>query len=678
MSRGWFTGADPAAQNSISNYARLRTPHAVARCLPVADGSSSTVTPAIALLVWSLLALLLLANAAVALAAAPPELIPREVLFGNPVRANPSLSPDGARLAYLAPVDGVLNIWIRSLGQADDRPITADRGRGVMAYFWAPNGDQILYIQDLNGDENWRVYSLPATGGEPRDLTPFTGVMAQIIAVNRDIPDEILIGLNDRNPQVHDIHRLNLRTGQRTLELQNDFGAMDWGVDNSLTVRLASVPTPDGGFSIRKRAGREWVEIIKVASEDMMSTQIHSFANDNRTFYYTSSSGTNAAELRSYDLETGEQKVVARDPIYDVESVLRHPRTRVIQAVSFDRARRDWTILDPAIQPHFDALRQLNPGDLAITGRDNADRFWTVAFTQDRGPVAFYSYDTATRKGEFLFSHRPELDGLPLAEMKPISFTARDGRTIHGYLTLPPGLPGRNLPAILNVHGGPWYRDSWGFHPEAQWLANRGYACLQVNFRGSTGYGKEFVNAGDREWGGKMQDDISDGVAWLVGQGIADPKRVGIYGGSYGGYAALCGLTMTPELYACGVSMVGPSNLITFINTVPPYWAPMIAVLHQRVGHPEKDREFLLARSPLTHIDRLEDPLFIAQGANDPRVNREESIQIRDALQKKGKPIEYLEFPDEGHGFVRPENRLRFYADAERFLARHLGGRFEE
>lgn len=632
-----------------------------------------------ALLAFTTLVLLLLAAAASrSVAAAAPTLIPREVLFGNPVRANPTLSPDGARLAYLAPVNGVLNIWVRSLGQADDRPITGDRGRGIMAYFWAPNGDQILYLQDRNGDENWRVYSVPARGGEPRDLTPLNGVMAQIIAVNRDIPDEILIALNDRNPELHDLYRLNLRTGERTLEFRNDISAVAWGIDNRLALRLATIPTPEGGYSIRQRDGQGWKEILPIAGEDVITTYIHSFANDNQTFYYTSSSGSNTAELRSYNLATGEQKVIASDPVYDVESVLRHPRTRRIQAVSFIRARQEWTVLDPSIQTHFDAIQRLNPGDFGITGRDNADRIWTIGFTQDRGPVVFYAYDTTTRQAEFLFSHRPELEGLPLAAMKPVHYTARDGLTIHGYLTLPPGVPPRNLPAVVNVHGGPWGRDSWGFHPEAQWLANRGYACLQVNFRGSTGYGKAFVNAGDREWGGRMQDDISDGVAWLVREGIADPKRVAIYGASFGGYAALCGLSLTPELYCCGVSVVGPSNLISFINSMPPYWAPMIAMLHQRVGHPEKDRDFLLSRSPLTHIDRIDDPLLIAQGANDPRVRREESLQIRDALQKQGKSVEYLEFADEGHGFVRPENRLQFYAAAEKFLARYLGGRYEE
>jgi dipeptidyl aminopeptidase/acylaminoacyl peptidase len=623
------------------------------------------------------LAVALLALAAPLFAADSP-LIPRDVLFGNPSRVNPSISLDGTRLSYLAPHEGVMNLWVRTIGQENDRPITFDQGRGILGYFWAPNGDQLLYIQDKNGDENYHIYSVPAAGGDARDLTPVDGVRAEIVSVVKEIPDEILIGLNDRNPQLHDLYRLNVRTGDRKLEVQNDLGAVSWGIDRTLTVRLAVVPTSDGGFSVQKRNGAEWGEFLKIPSSDALGTELGGFMSDNRTFYVTTPIGVNAAELRAYDIETGEYKVVASDPHYDVSYFIRHPDTYAVQAVSFEKDRLEWKILDPALEPHFAELRKLSPGDFFLVGRDRQARVWIVAFNDDRGPVRYYAYDTRSKKAEFLFVHQPELEGLGLAEMKPAQFSARDGLTIHGYLTLPPGSNEKDLPTVLNVHGGPWYRDSWGYNPEAQWLANRGYACLQVNFRGSTGYGKEFVNAGDREWGGKMQDDLSDAVAWLIREGVSDPKRIAIYGGSYGGYATLCGMSMTPELYACGISMVGPSNLITFIQTIPPYWAPMKAVFAQRVGDLEKDTEFLKARSPLTHVDRIRAPLFIAQGANDPRVNRAESLQIVDAMKQAGKPVEYLEFPDEGHGFARPENRIRFYAAAEKFLARHLGGRSEE
>ena len=624
------------------------------------------------------LGLIALAFAAGSALAADAPLIPREVLFGNPTKVGPDISPDGSRLADRAPVEGRLNMWVRTVGKEDDRAITHDAGRGVMGFFWAPNGDQLLYIQDRNGDENWHIYSVPALGGEAKDLTPVEGVQAQIVAVDKSVPDEILIGLNDRDPQLHDVYRLNLRTGERTLEAQNDIVAIEWKADHSLKIRLATSPTPDGGFLIHKKDTDGWKPFLTIPPEDALTTQLAGFTADNATVYCITSMGVNAAELRAYDLATGTAKVIAADPQYDVSNFLRHPQTYVVQAVAFDRERTEWTVVDPAVQPHFDALKKLNPGDLTPTGRDHQGRFWTVMYNQDRGPIEYYVYDTETKTATYLFPHRPELSGLPLAEMRPVSFQSRDGLTLHGYLTLPVGVGGKNLPAVINVHGGPWYRDSWGFNPEPQWLANRGYACLQINFRGSTGYGKEFINAGDREWGGKMQDDLSDGVAWLIKEGIADPKRIAIYGGSYGGYATLTGMTMTPELYVCGVSMVGPSNLITFIQTIPPYWAPMIAMFHQRVGDPEKDHDLLVARSPLTHVDKIRAPLFIAQGANDPRVNRAESLQIVDAMKQAGKPVEYLEFADEGHGFARPENRLKFYAAAEKFLAQHLGGRFEE
>ena len=335
-------------------------------------------------------------------------------------------------------------------------------------------------------------------------------------------------------------------------------------------------------------------------------------------------------------------------------------------------------MLDESIRADLDTLRALHRGDFYVSDRTLDDKHWLVAYDIDNGPVRYYAYNTETKIGTFLFTSRPDLENLSLAEMKPVTITARDGLKIYCYLTVPVGeVEPQDLPTVLNIHGGPWYRDSWGYHPEAQWLANRGYAVLQVNFRGSTGYGKKFTAAGDREWGGKMQDDITDATQWLIDQGIADPERIAIYGGSYGGFAVLSGLTKEPDLYACGVDMVGPSNLITFLKTIPPYWEPLKPLMYQRIGHPEIDTVMLRERSPLFHIDQIKVPLMIAQGANDPRVPRAESIQIRDALLAAGKTVEYLEFPDEGHGFARPENRLKFYAMAERFLADHIGGQFE-
>jgi len=378
------------------------------------------------------------------------------------------------------------------------------------------------------------------------------------------------------------------------------------------------------------------------------------------------------------EIATQNIEVIAEDSQYDISGVMIHPDTYEVQAVSFYRARNEWTVLDESIKGDFEAIAKLDQGDFFIYNRDNADDTWLVAFTKDNGSVPFYAFDRKRQKGTFLFDHQPDLNNYTLAPMKPISFTSRDGLTIYGYITHPPGKDRANLSMVLNVHGGPWGRDGWGYHPEAQWLANRGYACLQVNFRGSTGYGKEFLNAGNKEWGGKMHHDLVDAVNWAVEEGIADPKKVAIFGWSYGGYAALVGATFTPNLFCCAVDGVGISNLITWIKTVPPYWTILLAMLHKRVGNPDTEEEFLKSRSPLFKVNQIKIPILIAQGANDPRVKQAESEQIVEAMKKKGIEYEYMLFPDEGHGFVKPENRLKFYAAAEKFLAKHLGGRYEE
>jgi dipeptidyl aminopeptidase/acylaminoacyl peptidase len=374
---------------------------------------------------------------------------------------------------------------------------------------------------------------------------------------------------------------------------------------------------------------------------------------------------------------SGGTEVLAEDPEADVSDVRIDPDTREPQIVRFTKARSEYRVLDPSVAGHLAGIRALHPGDPAFPDADDDDRVWLVAFTNDAGPVSYFAYDTLTGAGRFLFEHQPELSKYDLAPMEPISYQARDGLTVHGYLTFPPGQERADLPTVLLAHGGPWARDTWGYDPQAQWLANRGYLCVQVNFRGSAGYGKAFLNAGNREWGARMQDDLSDAVAHVISQGWTDPAKVAIMGGSYGGYATLAGAAFTPDLYCCGVDIVGPSNLITLIETIPPYWAPMIAQFHTRVGDPAKDRDFLWSRSPLSAVEQIRIPLLIAQGANDPRVKQAESEQIVAALQKAGIEHDYMLFEDEGHGFAKPENRLKFFAAADKFLARYLGGRAE-
>ncbi|WP_200900298.1 S9 family peptidase [Rubrobacter aplysinae] len=610
------------------------------------------------------------------------RLIPREVLFGNPERAQARLSPDGGRLSFLAPVEGVLNVWVGPVDgdlERDFTPVTDDRSRGIRAYFWTEDNEHLVYLQDRDGDENWRLYAVDPGSNEPgeaRDLTPFEGVQAQVIGRSRRRPGEILVGLNDRDERLHDAHRLTVATGGLELAAENPGDISGWEADEDLRVRAAVRTRPDGGSDLlyREAEADGWRELLRWDREDSLNSGPLGFTGDGSRMYLLDSREANASRLVVLDPQSGETDTIAEDPQYDVGGVELNPESREVEAVAFVRARTEWVVLGDAVREDFKALRSLHPGDLAVVSRDHADRRWLVAFDADDGPAAYFYYDREAKGGAHLFDSRSDLAGYTLASMEPVSFAARDGLEIHGYLTLPPGAAASELPVVLNVHGGPWARDMWGYNPEAQWLANRGYACLQVNFRGSTGYGKQFVNAGDREWGADMHDDLVDAVRWVVSEGIADPERVAIFGGSYGGYAALAGAAFTPEVFRCAVDIVGPSNLITLIQSIPPYWSTLRSTFTERVGDPDNEPEFLESRSPLFYVDDIGIPILIAQGANDPRVKQQESEQIVAALREKGLDHEYLLFEDEGHGFARPENRLRFYAAAEEFLARHLGG----
>jgi dipeptidyl aminopeptidase/acylaminoacyl peptidase len=595
----------------------------------------------------------------------------------------PRVSPDGAQLAWIAPHEAVLNVWLApiSTDQGVDwtaaRVVTDDTDRGIRQFGWAHDGRHLLYIQDAGGDENWRLYDVDLPTMQRRDLTPFEGVQARLIAAEKDFPDQVLVGLNKDDPKWHDVYRLDLSTGELTKELENR-GFVDMVADTQLVVRAAVQPRPDGSQSIVVRDSADspdWREVLDVSAEDSMATAPVSFSADGQSLLLISSVGLQAAALVRMDLRTGATEVLAEDPEADVSAVRVDPDTREPQIVTFVRDRSVYQVLDPSVAGHVQAIRALHPGDVAFGHGDDADRVWLAIFTNDTGSTTYYTYDTATGAASFLFEARPELSKYELAAMEPFSFTARDGLTIHGYLSFPLGQDRSDLPTVLFVHGGPWGRDTWGFDPHAQWLANRGYLCIQVNFRGSAGYGKAFLNAGDREWGNKMQHDLSDAVAYAVSRGWSDPTRVAIMGGSYGGYATLAGAAFTPDLYCCGVDIVGPSNLITLIESVPPYWAPMIAQFHNRVGDPAKDRDFLWSRSPLSAASQIRIPLLIAQGANDPRVKQAESEQIVAALAEHGIDYDYMLFPDEGHGFAKPDNRLKFYAAADKFLSRYLGGR---
>lgn len=608
------------------------------------------------------------------------ELIPRTVLFGNPVKASPRISLDGKSLAYLAPVNDVLNVWVGEIGKNNAQPITNDTDRGVRFYFWAADNQHILYIQDTGGNENWHLYASHLETKETRDLTPFENVQVRIIEQDKHFPNELLIGMNKENPQAHDVYHLDLTTGELTLVAKNPGNIVGWVVDSQFKVRGASAMLPDGSSELLVRDTQEnpWQNIITWDADDALSSGAVGFTLDGQSMYLLDSRNANTGRLVRLNLATNDLRVMAEDPHYDISNALIHPDTHEVQAIAFNKDRVEWVVLDQSIEQDFQRIRSIHRGDFSIVSRDDADTTWIFAFTIDNGPILFYSYDRKTQVATFLFENQPELSKHTLAETKPISFTSRDGLTIHGYLTLPTSEePIGRVPLVLNVHGGPWSRNTWGYNPLAQWFANRDYACLQINFRGSTGYGKDFLNAGNHEWGRNMHNDLVDGVNWAIQAGIADQQKIAIFGGSYGGYAALVGATFTPDLFCCAVDIVGPSNLLTLVRSFPPYWAAFMGVWHKRVGNPDTEEEFLKSRSPLFKVDQIKIPLLIGQGANDPRVKQAESEQIVEAMKSKGIDYEYMLFPDEGHGFAKPENRLKFYAAAEKFLAQYLGGRYE-
>lgn len=604
--------------------------------------------------------------------------IPHGTLFGNPAYLSPELSPDGTRLFYLAPYDGVLNVWAAPADRpAEAGVVTAERGRGIRTFGVAEDDRTLFYLSNDSGDESYRLHLVDLVTGEHRCATPFPGVQTRILAHNRWHPTDMLLGLNRERPALHDVYRLDLAGGD-LVKVADNPGYVSWLVDTDLRVRGGTAMRADGGLSIYvDPAGPDAAPWLDVPPEDVLGTRTLGYARDGRTLYLQSSIGANASRLFGVEVATGRRTLLAQDPTYDVARVLFDPGTRTPDAVVFAKDREEWVFLNEAFGKDVGRIRdELSlrgvDAELVIDRSDRSDRRWTVSAVTGAGPVLYYDYDRAGGSVRFLFNHQPEFDAYRFARMEPFEFAARDGVAVHGYVTWPAG-PRQALPAVVNVHGGPWARNTFCFDEEAQLLANRGYACIQVNFRGSTGYGKRFRNLGAKQWGAAMQTDLIDAVDHLVGTGSVDPARVAVMGCSYGGYAALAGAAFTPGVFRCAIDLSGPSNLLTMLAAGAPYRTALTEFMHANVGDPETEKDLLWARSPLSRVGDITIPVLVAQGANDVRVPPAEAEQIVAALAARDVPHEYLLFPDEGHGITRPHNRETYYRAVERFLAAHLG-----
>ncbi len=620
--------------------------------------------------------------------AAPAPLIERTKLFGNPSRTAARISPDGKWLSWLAPKDGVMNVWAAPTADPSKaKVLTTETKRPIRQYFWSPDSAMVLFINDKGGDENFLLYGVDVASGAQRSLTPFEKTRAEVLGISRDVKDRILVGLNNRDPHWHDVYSLDLRSGALTLVLKND-GYAGFDADDSLKIRDAVKPRADGGVDVYA------VENNQIAAQpsetigfDDSDSGIVGFTHDGKTRYWLDSRGRDTAALIAEDMASHKKTVLGESPKADLgQGMMINPKTGKVDAYAVNYLRNEWTALDPAVGADLAWLKTQLKGDVSVTARTDADDLWTVGVDPVTAPTTFYVFDRKAKTLTKLFTTRPELESATLAAMRPVEIKTRDGLTEVSYLTLPPGAdskgdghPDKPVPMVLFVHGGPWARDNYGYNGVHQWLANRGYAVLSVNYRASTGFGKKYLAAGNLQWGLKMHDDLIDAVDWAIRSGVTTKDKVAIMGGSYGGYATLAGLTFTPTAFACGVDIVGPSNLNTLLEAIPAYWESGRNQMYRRMGDPRTPdgQAVLKAASPLYKADAIQRPLLIGQGYNDPRVNRREAEQIVDAMKAKNLPVTYVVFPDEGHGFARPENNIAFYAASEQFLSKCLGGRAE-
>ncbi len=612
------------------------------------------------------------------------NLIPRKILFGNPDKTAVRISRDGKYLSYISSLENVLNIFIAKIDELDHSyPITFDKGRGIRQYFWLYNNQHIIYLKDDGGDENWQIHALNINTKEDKILSP-AKVNGRILGVSDKFPDEIIIGLNDRDERYHDLYKLNVITGEKTLIFENTEELSDFIIDDYYKIRFGS-KTMDGGNTEYLKLSQapdgkyQFVHYLTVSLEDVYTTSLLGFNNKGDILYMLDSTGKDLNSLKALNTKTGHVQILGEGYKAEINGITTSPKTGLVEAYSINYLKNEWICLDKRFEEHMKLLTKNLTGEIIIASRTFDDSIWIVADMNDDKAMSYYLYSTSTQNLKFLFTNKEDLKNYQLAKMEPIVIKARDGLELPSYITKPLNTSGP-VPLVLLVHGGPWSRDDCGYDPEAQWLANRGYAVLQVNFRSSRGFGKSFVSKGNLEWGGKMHEDLLDAVKWAIDQKIADPAKVAVYGGSYGGYASLWAATNSPNVFKCAVDIVGPSNLNTLLATFPAYWTSFMEIAYKQVGDPrtEEGKKFLSDRSPLTHAEKLSIPLLIAQGEKDPRVKQDESEQFVKAMKEKNIPYIYMLFMDEGHGFARPENKIAFYGATEEFLAHNLGGKAEK
>jgi dipeptidyl aminopeptidase/acylaminoacyl peptidase len=599
--------------------------------------------------------------------------IPLEDFFKNPEKAAFKISPDGKYFSFTAPYQGRMNIFVQEIGSNEAKRLTSETDRDISSYFWG-NNYRILYLKDNGGDENYKLYGVNVDGSNLVCMTNFDGVRTTIIDDLDEIDDEVIIGLNKRNKEVFDPYRLNIVTGEMTMLAENPGNIQGWMVDHAGKLRLAvSVNGTDQSILYRKTEQDTFHTVITTSFRESADPIFFTF--DDKNIYASSNLGRDKQAIVVFDLESGKEiQKLYEDPGYDVSALNYSIKRKALTTIVYTTWKRKIVFLDDWAKKLYGNLDKLlgDKYEISVTSSNKAEDKFIIRTYSDRSLGSYYYYDLTTNKIQKIHDISPWLKEEDLAQMKPIEYKSRDGFTIHGYLTLPVGVEAKNLPVVVNPHGGPWARDVWGYDPEVQFLANRGYAVLQMNFRGSLGYGRKFWESSFKQWGKTMQNDITDGVDWLIKQGIADSKRVAIYGGSYGGYAVLAGLAFTPDVYRCGIDYVGVSNLFTLLKTIPPYWKPLLEMNYEMIGNPEKDSALYHEVSPVFHADKIKAPLFIAQGANYPRVNKNESDQMVEAMKKRGVDVEYMVKDNEGHGFRLEENRFDFYRAMEKFLEKHM------